>query len=66
MISIKINGKEEQIKSNNLSDLLDEKNIIRESLIIEHNHKIIKKENWQEIRLEPGDNLELLSFVGGG
>ena len=36
------------------------------ALVIELNQRIIKQEEWAAVRLEPGDRIELLSFVGGG
>ncbi|MEW5758919.1 MAG: thiamine phosphate synthase [Candidatus Omnitrophota bacterium] len=64
---IKINGKEESIdKEIKLIDLISKKNLCSEKIIIEHNFKIIDKEKWPDIILAEFDNLEIVSFVGGG
>ena len=35
-------------------------------LIAEVNGTIVKKAQWDEIRVNDGDTIELVSFVGGG
>ena len=65
-MQITINGKLESITSCNLSDLIKAKGLNGDALVIELNHKIIKREHWEQIQLQDNDNLELLSFVGGG
>jgi sulfur carrier protein len=65
-MQITINGKIETIEPDNLEALVQAKGLNTDSLVIEHNHKIIKRENWGQIQLKENDTLELLSFVGGG
>ena len=36
------------------------------ALVVEHNGHIIPQEAWEACRLEAGDVLELVHFVGGG
>jgi sulfur carrier protein len=33
---------------------------------VERNGEIVKRERWSEVRLEPGDTLEIVRMVGGG
>ena len=63
---VTINGKRESIQPCSLSDLIKAKGLNSDALVIELNHKIIKREHWEQIRLQDNDNVELLSFVGGG
>ena len=65
-MQITINGKRESMQSCSLSDLVKAKGLNSDALVIELNHKIIKREHWEQIQLKNNDNLELLSFVGGG
>ena len=65
-MQITINGKVETIELDSLEALLKAKGLNKDALVIEHNHKIIKRENWGQIQLKENDTLELLSFVGGG
>ncbi|MFO7154969.1 MAG: sulfur carrier protein ThiS [Caldicoprobacter oshimai] len=34
--------------------------------MVEHNYRIVRSEEWQNIVLKENDNLEILKFVGGG
>ena len=49
-----------------LAELVERKGLAPGALVIEVNQRIIKQEEWAAVRLEPGDRIELLSFVGGG
>jgi len=61
-----VNGKQENIEAVTIKDIVDTRELDTTGLIIEHNGKIIKQENWDAKKLDEGDRLELLSFVGGG
>ncbi len=64
---IKINGKDEVIDSKlNLAELIKNKNLLPERIVVEHNLRITRKEEWQKIILDEGDNIEIISFMGGG
>lgn len=64
---IKINGKSETMdKIMNILELITHKGLSCERVVIEHNFCIIPKENWPKIILKENDNLEIVSFVGGG
>ncbi|MCK4957240.1 MAG: sulfur carrier protein ThiS [Candidatus Cloacimonetes bacterium] len=65
-MKIMVNSKSETVNPGSILDFISSKGLAPEALIVEHNYKIIKKEEWANIRLDEGDNLELLSFVGGG
>ncbi len=64
---VKINGKNEVIDTKlNLAELIKNKNLLPERIVIEHNLRVARKEQWQEIILHEGDNIEIISFLGGG
>jgi len=64
---IKINGNEEIIeKPLSLAELAGLKNISPEKAVIEHNLRITAKEEWPKIILKENDNVEIVSFLGGG
>jgi sulfur carrier protein len=65
-MKVVINGKQENIEAVTVKDIVDARELDTTGLIIEHNGKIIKQENWGSKKLDQGDILELLSFVGGG
>ncbi len=43
-----------------------EKRLDTKGIVIEYNGKVLKKEEWDKTYLKDGDNLEIVSFVGGG
>ncbi len=64
---IKINGKKEEIKSKiNLAELVVSKKLSAEKIVIEYNSRIVLKQEWKEVILNESDNIEIVSFVGGG
>ncbi len=66
MIKIVVNGKEEIIEKCTLQELIASKKIDQDALVAEYNFKIVTTKEWASIELSEDDNLELLSFVGGG
>jgi thiamine-phosphate pyrophosphorylase len=66
-IKIKINGKDESVdKSANIAELISKKGLSCDKIIVEHNLRIVPKDEWAGIALQENDNIEIVSFVGGG
>ncbi|MCD4676183.1 MAG: sulfur carrier protein ThiS [Desulfobacula sp.] len=65
-MKINLNGQEVESKSKTLMDLVLEQGFDLTSLIVEVNFEVIRQETWQDVPIKEGDNVELLSFVGGG
>ena len=65
-MEIFINGKQEEVHSWTISQLIEKRGLEAGSLVIELNREIVKQAEWADIHLQEGDKLELLSFVGGG
>lgn len=66
-MKIKINGKHEDIgKKFNLAQLILEKGLCAERIVVEYNLRIVPKDEWERINLCELDNVEIVSFVGGG
>jgi thiamine biosynthesis protein ThiS len=65
-MQITINGKPEQTEACTIDQLVRRRGLKPEALVVEHNQRIVRQAQWQEIRLQEGDCLELLRFVGGG
>jgi len=64
---IKINGKEEILeKKATIADLVKNKNLNPDEIVIEHNRKVINKVELEKIVLQHDDIVEILTFVGGG
>ena len=67
MIAIVLNGESKEIANGQtILDLLRALNLPEERLAVEHNLKIVKREDWGYRALSDGDKLEIVQFVGGG
>ncbi len=65
-MEIVVNGIKETGESCSLAQLVERKGLHPGALVVELNQRIIKQEQWSQTQLTDGDQLELLSFVGGG
>ena len=69
-MKIKVNGEEKKIEldQNNalLSTALNSLGYKPNTIIVELNDLIINSLKWEKIKLKDGDNLEIVSIVGGG
>ena len=66
-IEIRLNGKPRAVKEGqSVADLLEELELDRRVVVVELNRQIIRRNELAEIRLERGDVIELVQFVGGG
>ena len=66
-MKIKINGIEKEIpKNTTIKDLLSSLGVLDKTMAVAVNMKIVKKENWDKFKLNEGDKVEALNFVGGG
>jgi len=67
MMTIKINGAVKVIdKKINLLELIKSMGLSCDKVVTEHNFRIVPMEEREGIILEENDNLEIVSFVGGG
>jgi sulfur carrier protein len=65
-ISVYINGSVREIEEGqSLRGLIDEL-CLRHGLVIEYNGSIVPMNEWDNLILNDGDKLELVSIVGGG
>jgi len=66
-MKIKINGIEKEIKENTtIKDLLSSLGVLEKTMAVAVNMKIVKKDDWDKFKLNEGDKVEALNFVGGG
>jgi sulfur carrier protein len=66
-VRLTVNGKELLILDGlSVAELIAKQGFNPEVIVIEHNQKIINKEEWHTIILQPEDCLEVVTFVGGG
>ena len=63
---ITVNSKPEEILPCSLLAYINSKGLTGDGVVVEHNQRIVKKDAWDTTELQENDNLEVLSFVGGG
>ena len=64
---ITINGETEEVAEGiTLMDLIRERGLDPKAVVAELNLGIVAGADFAAVRLNPGDSLELLHFVGGG
>ena len=66
-MTLTINGElKENIMATSLKELLEELGIISGRVAVEVNTRVIKKADYESFRINDGDIVEIVSFVGGG
>jgi sulfur carrier protein len=65
--SIQLNGEPYSIgRDARLVALIEKLNLRRGRIAIELNQSVIPKAEWASMSLKPGDQVEIVNFVGGG
>ena len=69
-MKIRVNGEEKKIELDQenalLSTVLNLMGYKPNTIVVELNNLIINSINWKKVKLREGDNLEIVSIVGGG
>jgi len=69
-MKIKVNGEEIKIELDQenvlLSTALNYMGYKPNTIVVELNNLIINSIKWEKVKLKEGDNLEIVSIVGGG
>ena len=69
-MKIRVNGEEKKIELDQenalLSTVLNLMGYKPNTIIVELNNLIINSIKWEKVKLKDGDNLEIVSIVGGG
>ena len=66
-MKILINGESKEINQDlNLNELLKHFSLPSERIAIELNREVVRKKDWENIKVSEGDKLEVIHFVGGG
>lgn len=67
VLQLCVNGQARETREGaSLASLLDELAIDARKVAIERNLRIVPRSQYHETRLEAGDRLEIVQFVGGG
>ena len=66
-IKIKVNGKiKTTFENTRLSDLIKSLKIPIKKVAIEFNQEIIDKKKLKNVKIQNGDKIEIVHFIGGG
>lgn len=67
MIQVRLNGKDREIESDlSVRDLLESLELNPHMVVVELNRKILPRDAIGDVRVEDGDQVEVVHFVGGG
>ena len=61
-----INGKNYALEEQKLSEILDHLQVNPKNVVVELNGEIIEKKNFDNLVVNYQDQLEIVTFVGGG
>ena len=66
-ITVSVNGEARQLPAGStISDLLRHLSLDRARIAVEHNRRVIPRAEHEAARLNHGDAVEIVTFVGGG
>ncbi len=66
-MKIYINGETKEIPGEtNLAELLKYLALPQERIAIELNKEVVRKKDWENIKVGDADKIEVIHFVGGG
>jgi sulfur carrier protein len=65
-VQVKINGKAEEISGGTVLDLLQAKKIEPQMVAVEVNDTMVDRDHLATTRLDDGDRVEFLFYMGGG
>lgn len=64
---VKLNGKEAELPGEmTVNELLESKKLAADTVVVELNMEIVPAEDYGSTKINDGDHLEILRFVGGG
>lgn len=65
-MKIKVNGEDYGTEQQTLSGLLEEMKVRSERVAVEVNLRVLKRSDVADYRINEGDVIEIVNFVGGG
>jgi len=66
-MKITINGESKEITEEiSLQKLLKSLSLPDERIAVELNREVVRKKDWENIKLNDADKIEIIHFVGGG
>ena len=66
-MQVEINGERRFIEEpTTLRELIESLTLAPERLAVEVNQRVVRRADWPHTRLQEGDRIEIVHFVGGG
>lgn len=66
-MQIEINGEKREMPDHiSLRELIERLSFTPERLAVELNREVVRRVEWEMVKLNEGDKLEIVHFVGGG
>ena len=66
-MEVRVNGEERRIPRGwTAEELLEGLELDPRAVVVEVNREIVRREEIGDVRLRPGDRVEIVQFVGGG
>jgi len=66
-MDIQLNGKRTSVgNSTTIGQLIRDRHLNPAAVVVEHNLAIVSPDDWDQVRLQENDTIEILKFVGGG
>ncbi|MGA3196316.1 MAG: sulfur carrier protein ThiS [Terriglobales bacterium] len=65
-MNLTINGESRTASAETLSALVEQLGMKPDRVAVELNREIVPRDRWPQTRLNEGDQLEIVHFVGGG
>ena len=66
-MNIRVNGRPEKLEgASDVAGLIARKGLSADRVVVEHNRKVLPMDRWAGTHLCEDDDIEIVSFVGGG
>ncbi len=66
-MNIVVNGEKKEVAENlDLSALIEHLSLPDERIAVELNREVVRKKDWETIKINDADKIEIIHFVGGG
>jgi len=66
-MQVTINGEKRELAENlTISEILKNLELPSERVAVELNKEVVRKKDWENIKVNDADKIEVIHFVGGG
>lgn len=66
MMKITLNGREAQTSARTIDELLQEAGAPERGVAVARNESVVRRAEWAQVQIEPGDKIEIIRAVQGG